>query len=45
MPVFKTGAFNRSATPPSGDQPMLAGSLDWRLLLGQVAEWLKALAC
>jgi hypothetical protein len=24
MPVFKTGAFNRSATPPGRGEPMLA---------------------
>ncbi len=56
MPVFKTGAFNRSATPPAQRQddasraerrPHAYGreALDWRSLTGQVAEWLKALAC
>jgi hypothetical protein len=77
MPVFKTGAFNRSATPPEGDAIDIAGRqysharrrscafagaadgdggglparrgpkpLDSRIApQGEVAEWLKALAC
>ena len=46
--VFKTAAFNRSATLPRGSQ-MLRGqrqALDWQPpSKGEVAEWLKALAC
>jgi hypothetical protein len=77
MLVFKTSAFNRSATPPEGDAIDIAGGqysharrrscavrgaadadrsglaarrgrkpLDSRLApQGEVAEWLKALAC
>jgi hypothetical protein len=50
--VFKTSAFNRSATPPG--RPSDASrtnspvgtdqGLDWSQS-GEVAEWLKALAC
>ena len=42
-PVFKTGAFDRSATPPGSADAMLA--LHSRQHPGEVAEWLKALAC
>jgi hypothetical protein len=42
-PVFKTGAFDRSATPPGSAQAILA--LHSRQHPGEVAEWLKALAC
>lgn len=60
MLVFKTSAFNRSATPPRRGLTMLMGCrarwrgracsrarepLDCLLTPGQVAEWLKALAC
>jgi hypothetical protein len=43
-PVFKTGAFDRSATPPAAhDATRLR--LYTGLHSGEVAEWLKALAC
>src|SRR4051794_12328499 len=42
--VFKTVAFNRSATPPERAFSPKRVSLDWSHP-GEVAEWLKALAC
>jgi hypothetical protein len=52
-PVFKTGAFDRSATPPHPMMPrprLYTGRAGRRgpvprLVPGEVAEWLKALAC
>ena len=53
-PVFKTGAFDHSATPPEGRAdasdgpraPLRPPSLVYtRPTSGEVAEWLKALAC
>ena len=45
--VFKTSAFDRSATPPY--DAIVAGGLRGKLYTasdpGEVAEWLKALAC
>jgi hypothetical protein len=50
--VFKTSAFDRSATPPGVAGPMLAADAGaYRVYTaasacpGEVAEWLKALAC
>jgi hypothetical protein len=48
LTVFKTAAFNRSATLPRGPQMLRARgqALDLaRESPGEVAEWLKALAC
>jgi hypothetical protein len=46
-PVFKTGAFDHSATPPVA--AIVAGAVRRHALHwpdpGEVAEWLKALAC
>jgi hypothetical protein len=48
--VFKTRAFDRAATPPgAADAGAISLLIDRRLdstqPLGEVAEWLKALAC
>src|SRR5436305_4579841 len=49
-PVFKTGAFNRSASPPSRRLARIVGVPGGTYLYtgrphGEVAEWLQALAC